>query len=223
MMVQYAFNMFNTLWKMPGLSLRPHSFTFSVCALGENMGIMEFVANSIPLREWSIATKILAMRDDQLDSFIQSAAGAFVACYVLGIRDRHRDNLMIKDDFIFFELDFKHCFNLRTTGVDAPIFAIPRIMKWRLEQRMKWKTFKDCCLSAFVILRRNSGLIITLCRKLFRGLFSESLIEQRMSSALFLHKTESQACSSLSLNIDLGVYSLRKYLKNCVHSMNITN
>lgn len=58
-------------------------------------------------------------------------AGSYVACWILGIRDRHQDNMMIKDDDTFFHIDFGFIFN-DAPGFDAPIFSIPRGVKQNL-------------------------------------------------------------------------------------------
>lgn len=42
----------------------------------------------------------------------------------MGIRDRHQDNMMIKDNKIFFHIDFGFILN-DAPGFDAPIFSIP--------------------------------------------------------------------------------------------------
>jgi hypothetical protein len=34
-------------------------------------------------------------------TFILSMAGSYIACWVLGIRDRHQDNMMIKDNRMY--------------------------------------------------------------------------------------------------------------------------
>lgn len=50
---------------------------------------------------------------------------------VMGIRDRHQDNMMIKDNKIFFHIDFGFILN-DAPGFDAPIFSIPGKLPFRL-------------------------------------------------------------------------------------------
>lgn len=77
-----------------------------------------------------------------MDIFLSTAAGGYIGGFLLGIRDRHEDNLMVKDQHKFFQLDFKHAFNNKTFGIDGCRFAISNRFKSALEQRGQWRNFK---------------------------------------------------------------------------------
>merc|ERR1712151_602412 len=78
------------------------------------------------------------MEDEQLGVFLRTAAGSIVAGHVLGIGDRHMDNILLQrcsdvpgisgDCIKFLQIDFKHCFGNRTR-IDANAIAIPAGMK----------------------------------------------------------------------------------------------
>lgn len=73
---------------------------------------MEFVENSCSVYEYDF-TQISKYSDEEMETFLKTAAGGYIGGFLLGIRDRHEDNLMIKDNHKFFQLDFKHAFNVK--------------------------------------------------------------------------------------------------------------
>lgn len=111
------FQAFNAVWGCSGLPLKPRAFSYFVVPTGRNRGMIEFVDNSVPLTKFNW-DGILQLPQDDFDELIATAAGGYVAAYnwilvcfytfryVLGVRDRHRDNMLIKDGKIFFQIDF---------------------------------------------------------------------------------------------------------------------
>lgn len=69
----------------------------------------------------------------QRDKFLSSVAGSLLAGFVLGIRDRHQDNMLVKDNHVFFHIDFGHLWN-QGPLVDAPRMAVPTRLKANLDQ-----------------------------------------------------------------------------------------
>ncbi len=216
--VTLMFGVFSRLWELGGV--RVSSLAFQCTPLGAAVGVMEFVSDSVPLTDWD-ATAILRFSTQQLDTFLGSAAGSFTACFVLGCRDRHRDNLMVRGGETLWQLDFKHVFNRTTRGVDAPRYAVPRAVKEALAKRGAWEQFKLRCARAVVCLRRHVGLVTQLCRATFRGLAADGDVQRCVSDALFLGRSEAEVPAALSSYIEISVYSLKKYVKNQLHSANM--
>lgn len=48
----------------------------------------------------------LGMKREALDSFTRSCAGSCVVTYLLGVGDRHMDNLMLLPEGVLFHIDF---------------------------------------------------------------------------------------------------------------------
>jgi len=131
------FRIFNYLWR--------HSFiptAFIPCALdvevlpaGPEFGFMEFIDNCETAQhyDWD---QLYQFGEKQMQVFLRTAAGSLIAGHVLGIGDRHQDNIMFREVELpnigkctqFFQLDFKHYLG-RRTRIDANPIAIPQKMK----------------------------------------------------------------------------------------------
>ena len=221
MMVMRMFEVFNNLWLAAELKQMPYAYTYGIVALSESSGVMEFIENACELQEWDTQV-IAAMDDDTCDEFIRSAAGSYVACYIMGCRDRHKSNFMIKEDRIFLQIDFKHCFDRQTRGVDAPHFSVKHSMKRALKTRNRWRLFKELCTDAYRVLRRDCHLIIRICLRMFNGLwFSKAEMETWLLKAFRSSEPEDKALLSIPQMIDQGVFSIQRKLKSWTHNKSL--
>eukprot|EP01105_Mastigella_eilhardi_P017748 TRINITY_DN4095_c0_g1_i2.p1 TRINITY_DN4095_c0_g1~~TRINITY_DN4095_c0_g1_i2.p1 ORF type:complete len:501 (-),score=172.73 TRINITY_DN4095_c0_g1_i2:408-1790(-) len=139
LLVQVMFHMFNAVWGCSRLELKPVAFTYYVVPISHDRGLIEFVQNSVPLTNFQWDT-LSTLDDNDLDHFIATAAGGYISAYLMGVRDRHRDNMMIKDGRTFFHIDFGYVFNFKP-WFDANRFAIPLEFKEKLDQRNVWKKY----------------------------------------------------------------------------------
>jgi len=103
------------------------------------------------------------IKPEVLENFVRSSAGYCVITYILGIGDRHLDNLMVTKDGRLFHIDFGFIL-----GKDPKPFPPPmRICKEMVEgmggnSSLGYQSFRSKCCQAFKILRRHSKLIINL-------------------------------------------------------------
>lgn len=103
------------------------------------------------------------IRPEVLENFVRSSAGYCVITYILGIGDRHLDNLMVTTDGRLFHIDFGFIL-----GKDPKPFPPPmRICKEMVEgmggnSSPGYQSFKAKCCQAYKILRRHAKLIINL-------------------------------------------------------------
>uniref|UniRef100_A0A4W4EVY7 phosphatidylinositol 3-kinase n=1 Tax=Electrophorus electricus TaxID=8005 RepID=A0A4W4EVY7_ELEEL len=106
-----------------------------------------------------------------LEKFVSSCAGYCVATYVLGIGDRHNDNIMITNQGNLFHIDFGHILGNTKSflGVNrerVPFVLTPDFLyvmgKVKGQTSLSFQRFKDICIQAYMSLRSQSRLLVTL-------------------------------------------------------------
>jgi hypothetical protein len=215
--VQILFSVFNTIWKESNLVDKPFIKQYRVLPTGENHGLVEFVkSKSIEKhteKDWEYYQQF---SEPEKKHFILSLAGSFVAGYVLGIRDRHRDNMLISRKGEFFHIDFGHIFN-DSALIDGPVFAIPAEIKYILNEE-EWEYFITMCIEAFLQLRQNLGIIIIFCTNLFKNI-DEKFIRTCLDQVFSIRDTEPEVRTIIRSSVEAGVKSNLKYLKDWFHRL----
>ncbi|KAI4104057.1 MAG: hypothetical protein L6R37_003463 [Teloschistes peruensis] len=104
------------------------------------------------------------VRPQAMDTFVKSCAGYCVITYLLGVGDRHLDNLLLTPSGHFFHIDFGYLLG-RDPKPFAPAMKLCREMIEGMggpASPLFTKTFKQYCYTAFTTLRKQSGLILNL-------------------------------------------------------------
>ncbi|KAH8662091.1 phosphatidylinositol 3 [Xylariales sp. PMI_506] len=105
------------------------------------------------------------VRKETLDTFVKSCAGYCVITYILGVGDRHLENLLLAPDGHFFHADFGFIL-----GRDPKPFAPALKLSKEMVDAMGgfnppselYLQFKQYCFLAFTALRKSSNLILNL-------------------------------------------------------------
>lgn len=167
-------SLMDRLLKKENLDLR--LTPYRVLATGTSDGILEFVP-SMPLAQVLAERTIVrylarhhpdphgpfGLTADCLDTFVKSCAGYCVIMYILGVGDRHLDNLLLCEDGRLFHIDFGFIL-----GRDPKPFPPPmKLCKEMVEamggaESLHYGRFKSYCCEAFNILRKSSNLILNL-------------------------------------------------------------
>jgi phosphatidylinositol 3-kinase len=105
----------------------------------------------------------LGVRQETLDTYIKSCAGYCVITYILGVGDRHLDNLLLAPDGHFFHADFGFILG-RDPKPFAPVMKLSKEMVDCMggTNSEYYKQFKQYCFLAYTALRKSSNLILNL-------------------------------------------------------------
>jgi len=210
------FFIFNRLWLLSDLKQKPFIYQYKIVPMGPSAGVLEFVKGCVPTGEFKWKT-LTTLTPEEKEKFLCSMAGSYVACWVLGIRDRHQDNMMVKDNHIFFHIDFGFILN-DAPGFDAPIFSIPRGVKNNLAPA-EWRNFVGLCARAFAILHNNSGVILNTCSMLLGRLPDMVLAEAKkyLVRSLMVSLPSATAQQTIIDLVGKGSSSTQKELKYLMH------
>uniref|UniRef100_A0A8C2X6A4 phosphatidylinositol-4,5-bisphosphate 3-kinase n=1 Tax=Cyclopterus lumpus TaxID=8103 RepID=A0A8C2X6A4_CYCLU len=190
MLTLQMIQLMENLWKKEGLDLR--MIPYGCLSTGNKMGLIEVVKNSDTIaniqRNSSNSAATAAFNKDALlnwlksknpedkldpaiEEFTLSCAGYCVATYVLGIGDRHNDNIMIRETGQLFHIDFGHFLGnfKRKLGINRE--RVPFILTYdfvhviqqgRTNNSEKFERFREYCERAYKILCRNATLFVNL-------------------------------------------------------------
>ena len=105
----------------------------------------------------------LGVRRDVIDTYIKSCAGYCVITYILGVGDRHLDNLLLQPSGHFFHIDFGFILG-RDPKPFAPLIKLCKEMIEGLggTNSHEYTMFKSYCFTAYTTLRKSSSLVLNL-------------------------------------------------------------
>jgi len=150
--------------------------TYKVLATSKSDGFVEFVPNSTTisdilknnLNEIKPYLKQLSKgREDvlesMLNSYINSCAGYCVVTYILGIGDRHLENLMIDNKGRLFHIDFGYILGKDPKPYPPPIKLCKEMVDCMGgKNSKKFEEFKQKCVNAYWVLRENAKVIVNM-------------------------------------------------------------
>ncbi|SPO21038.1 related to phosphatidylinositol 3-kinase [Ustilago trichophora] len=133
------------------------------------------------------------------ETFIRSCAGYCVVTYLLGVGDRHLDNLLLSSDGHFFHVDFGYIL-----GRDPKPFPPPvKVCKEMVDamggtSSPHYARFKAFCYTAFSNLRKNANLILNLVALMVDANIPDIRLEPdkavlKVQDKFLLHLSEDEA------------------------------
>jgi len=222
------FEFMNELWRANEVHYKEdilvEALTYKVIPMGPSIGMIEEIADCVELSK-ILSLKPMLKEQVHLTKYhrlIASAAGAFIAAFVLGIRDRHDDNILISDREGFgcqlFHIDFGYMFGDRVS-LDTAKLAITSDLKKVIDSyKFGWTDFVDLCCSAWMVLRQNANEFVDYARVTFHFLYETNQIEVFLRSSLKLDITDEEAAEKyIRQKLQNAPKQLKTKLKNICH------
>jgi len=95
---------------------------------------------------------------DILENYMRSLAFWTIFTYLLGVGDRHLDNIMLTSGGVLFHIDYSYMFGYEAKPY-VPLIRIDNSMIEGMGGNVHYDKFKSLCLEMFLSLRRYSSLI----------------------------------------------------------------
>lgn len=166
----------------------------------------------------------LGIRKETMDTFVRSCAGYCVITYILGVGDRHLDNLLLAPDGHFFHADFGFILG-RDPKPFAPAMKISNEMLDAMggTNSEQYQQFRQYCFLAYSALRKSSNLILNLFSLMVDANIPDIRLEPdkavvKVKERLQLELNEDNALRHLARVIDDNLYAFTGVMIDRFHT-----
>ncbi|GAB1609342.1 phosphatidylinositol 3-kinase catalytic subunit type 3-like [Argonauta hians] len=160
-----------------------------------------------------------------MDNYVKSCAGYCVVTYLLGVGDRHLDNLLLTKTGRLFHVDFGYIL-----GRDPKPLPPPMKLSKEMVEAMggtnsdHFHDFKKLCYTAFLHLRRSSNLILNLFSLMVDANIPDIALEpdktvKKVQDKFALHLTDEEAVHYMQNLIDDSVSAIMPAFVEQLHKM----
>ena len=196
----------NALWREAGL--RCSTRTYRVVPTATRRGFIECLENAVPISHESGAAFVWSR------TLHDSAVGAFTAGFVLGLGDRHQDNMLLcgPDRDVFAHIDFGYVAGSRP-WFDANLLPIPeRFMNCCVEAK-QWHQFVRDMGNAFAVLQAGQPQLCAVAAALAEPLSGVNYADY-ISRCLQTHRAE-----DMMALVEAAPHDLARRFKNLHHKL----
>ncbi|KAM9002878.1 phosphatidylinositol 4-phosphate 3-kinase C2 domain-containing subunit beta [Sarcophilus harrisii] len=237
----------NKIWIQEGLDMR--MVIFRCFSTGRGRGMVEMIPNAETLRKIQVEHGVTGSFKDRpladwlqkhnpgedeyekaVENFIYSCAGCCVATYVLGICDRHNDNIMLKTTGHMFHIDFGrflgHAQMFGNIKRDRAPFVFTSDMAYVInggdKPSSRFHDFVDLCCQAYNLIRKHTHLFLNLLGLMLScGIPELSDLEdlKYVYDALRPQDTEANATTYFTRLIESSLGSVATKLNFFIHNL----
>ncbi|XP_056129210.1 phosphatidylinositol 4-phosphate 3-kinase C2 domain-containing subunit beta [Lampris incognitus] len=237
----------NKIWIQEGLDMR--MVIFKCFSTGRGRGMVEMIPHAETLRKIQVEHGVTGSfkdrpladwlqkhnpTDDQyekaVENFIYSCAGCCVATYILGICDRHNDNIMLRTSGHMFHIDFGkflgHAQMFGNIKRDRAPFVFTSDMAYVInggdKPSSRFHDFVDLCCEAYNLIRKHTHLFLNLLGLMLScGIPELSDLEdlKYVHDALRPHESEADATMYFTRLIESSLGSVATKLNFFIHNL----
>uniref|UniRef100_A0A8C2XAR3 Phosphatidylinositol-4-phosphate 3-kinase catalytic subunit type 2 beta n=1 Tax=Cyclopterus lumpus TaxID=8103 RepID=A0A8C2XAR3_CYCLU len=247
MLTLQVIRIMNKIWIQEGLDMR--MVIFKCFSTGRGRGMVEMIPQADTLRKIQVEHGVTGSfkdrpladwlqkhnpTDEQYDkaveNFIFSCAGCCVATYILGICDRHNDNIMLKTSGHMFHIDFGkflgHAQMFGNIKRDRAPFVFTSDMAYVInggdKPSSRFHDFVDLCCEAYNMIRKHTHLFLNLLGLMLScGIPELSDLEdlKYVHDALRPHESEADATMYFTRLIESSLGSVATKLNFFIHNL----
>ncbi|KAK1152176.1 phosphatidylinositol 4-phosphate 3-kinase C2 domain-containing subunit beta-like [Acipenser oxyrinchus oxyrinchus] len=237
----------NKIWVQEGLDMR--MVIFRCFSTGRGRGMVEMIPNAETLRKIQVEHGVTGSFKDRpladwlqkhnpnedeyekaVENFIYSCAGCCVATYILGICDRHNDNIMLKSSGHMFHIDFGkflgHAQMFGNIKRDRAPFVFTSDMAYVInggdKPSSRFHDFVDLCCEAYNLIRKHTHLFLNLLGLMLSCGIPELSDLQDLKyvyDALRPHESEADATMYFTRLIESSLGSVATKLNFFIHNL----
>lgn len=162
---------------------------------------------------------------DVMDTYIKSCAGYCVITYLLGVGDRHLDNLLLTSTGKLFHIDFGYIL-----GRDPKPMPPPMKLSKEMVEAMgglnseHYQEFRKLCYTAFLHLRRHANVMLNLFGLMVDASIPDIALEpdkavKKVEDNLRLDLSDEEAVQHLQNLLDISITAVMPALVEQIHKL----
>ena len=186
----------DNIFKENGIDL--YITDYYILPISKSLGLIDIIPDATTIHDivhknkFSIQNFIIehnqhATIDEIRQKYMKSCVGYCIIGYVLGIGDRHLENIMISKSGTIFHIDFGYILGKEPKLFSPEIRITPEMIDAMGGQQSKYYSdFKILCQKSYTCIRRHAPILYTILRQLTHvtDISDEKIYQQIMSRCM---------------------------------------